>query len=258
MRQSHSIYGLIGYPLGHSFSKNFFEKKFAEEKIPDVQYNNYPLQDVYELPGLISSNPDIRGLNVTIPYKEKVIPFLDHLDPVSTKIGAVNTIRVEKEGGITVLRGFNTDAYGFNRSLHEILPENSKITGALILGTGGASKAIAYTLRQLNISFRFVSTTKSSAIRYESLNREIIESCNLIINTTPLGTFPDVSSYPDIPYEFLNEHHILFDLVYNPALTIFLRKGQERGSIICNGLPMLEYQALKSWEIWNDLKDSSF
>jgi shikimate dehydrogenase len=245
------MYGLIGYPLSHSFSKDFFTGKFAEEQIRNTEYNNFPLKEIAEFPELIRSHTDLKGLNVTIPYKEKIISFLDKLDPVATEIGAVNTISFHFEGKKRILTGYNTDAYGFRRSLEEILPAYPKITKALILGTGGASKAVAYSLKQMNIPFEFVSSSSKSALDYENLTKEIIAKTGLIVNTTPLGTFPKTSECPPIPYEFVNETHILFDLVYNPSLTLFLKKGQEQGSVVCNGLKMLEYQAIKSWEIWN-------
>jgi len=245
------MYGLIGYPLSHSFSKEFFTKKFAAEQIHNVGYDNFPLQSIKDFPHLIQSNQDLKGLNVTIPYKEKIIPYLDLLDPAAAEIGAVNTIRFEKEGKKTILKGFNTDSYGFQRSLEEILPADLKIEKALILGTGGASKAVAWVLNQMNIPFDFVSTSSKSALAYHELTSEIIKNCQLIVNTSPLGTFPNILEYPQIPYEYLYGSHVLFDLVYNPAFTMFLKKGQERGATISNGLKMLEYQALKAWEIWN-------
>jgi shikimate dehydrogenase len=245
------MYGLIGYPLDHSFSKDFFKRKFVDEQNRNDQYHNFPLKDINEFPELIRSRPNLKGLNVTIPYKEKIIPYLDQVDPVAFEIGAVNTIRFIHKGKNRLLKGYNTDAYGFRRSLEEILPYDLKIAGALILGTGGASKAVAFSLRQMNIPFDFVSSSFKTPLGYASLTKEIMKDHTLIVNTTPLGTFPKVEEFPAIPYETINETHILFDLVYNPAITSFLRKGQEQGATICNGLKMLEYQALKSWEIWN-------
>jgi shikimate dehydrogenase len=246
------MYGLIGYPLSHSFSKEFFTRKFADERILNEEYLNFPLRDILEFPELIHSRPELKGLNVTIPYKEKIIPFLNELDPISSEIGAVNTIRIESSGKTKFLRGFNTDTYGFRRSLEETITDKLKISRALILGTGGASKAVAYTLKQMNIEFSFVSSSSTTALSYDSLDKDIIRSCGLIVNTSPLGMYPNIMECPVIPYEYLTESHLLFDLIYNPALTSFLKKGQERGAIICNGLKMLEYQALKSWEIWNE------
>jgi shikimate dehydrogenase len=245
------MYGLIGYPLSHSFSKEFFTKKFDAEQIQNVGYDNFPIQSINDFPQLIKSIPELKGLNVTIPYKEKIIPFLDVLDPVAAEIGAVNTIRFEKDNQKTVLKGFNTDTYGFRRSLEEIIPPELKVEKALILGTGGASKAVAWVLKQMSISYHFVSTSSKSALAYHELTPEIIKNCQLIVNTSPLGTFPNILEYPQLPYEYMNRSHVLFDLVYNPALTMFLKKGQEQGVTISNGLKMLEYQALKAWEIWN-------
>jgi shikimate dehydrogenase len=245
------IYGLIGYPLSHSFSAGFFKEKFETEKISGVEYHNYPLENISALPGLISSLPDLKGLNVTIPYKEKVIPFLDELSPVAQSIRAVNTIRISRSTEKPVLKGFNTDVYGFSRSLTGFLPPAHGIKHALILGTGGASKAVEYVLEKMGISFEFVSTSLSSARKYGELDYEIIKKSRLIINTTPLGTFPETSAFPPIPYEFLTKDHYLFDLVYNPPLTVFLKNAQAKGAATCNGLNMLVYQAERSWEIWN-------
>jgi shikimate dehydrogenase len=246
------MYGLIGYPLTHSFSKDFFTRKFSDEKIKDAGYQNFPLKNILDFPALINANQDLQGLNVTIPYKEQIIPYLNEIDPVAAEIGAVNTIRFENKGKTKSLTGYNTDVHGFRRSLEEILPADLIISKVLILGTGGASKAVAYSLKQMNIHFDFVSSSSKSSLSYEALNKDIIENCNLIVNTSPLGTFPNVSGCPDIPYKYLNNRHILFDLVYNPSLTLFLQKGREKGATICNGLKMLEYQALKSWDIWNN------
>jgi len=224
-----------------------------DEQITNAEYHNYPISSILDFPGLIAAHPQLKGLNVTIPYKEKIIPFLDRIDPDASEIGAVNTIHFEHEGNRRILTGFNTDTYGFRRSLEEILIPGMKISSALILGTGGASKAVAWTLKRMNISYKFVSTSSVDAISYLALDRETIMNCELIINPTPLGTFPDISNYPAIPYDLISEKHILFDLVYNPPLTLFLKKGQERGALICNGFKMLEYQAIKSWEIWNSV-----
>lgn len=247
------MFGLIGYPLGHSFSKDFFTKKFLREQIIDEEYKNFPIKDILEFPSVVEENPNLKGLNVTIPYKEKIIPFLHQIDPVASEIGAVNTIRFYLEGNKRLMIGYNTDSYGFNRSLDEILPNGLNINSALILGTGGASKAIAYSLKKRDIPFLFVSRGANSSLNYSGLSPEIIRNNQLIINTTPVGMYPNVNEFPDIPYEFLTSSHILFDLVYNPYLTQFLAKGQEQGATICNGLKMLEYQALKSWEIWNNV-----
>lgn len=250
------MYGLIGYPLSHSFSRDFFTKKFDNEQIRDTDYRNFPLADISEFPGLLDSVPKLRGLNVTIPYKEKILPFLDELDPVAAEIGAVNTIKFDYSNGKRVLIGYNTDAYGFKRSLEELISPEKKINKALILGTGGASKAVAYTLKQLSISFEFVSSSDKSKFSYQDINRKVLNETELIINTSPLGMYPNVSEYPLIPYDCLTSQHILFDLIYNPALTLFLQKGKEQDATISNGLKMLEYQAIKAWEIWNSRPES--
>ncbi len=245
------IYGLIGYPLTHSFSKNYFNEKFEKDGLIQCKYENFPLKSVDELPGLIHNNKEICGLNVTIPYKEKVIPFLDFLDDNAKNIGAVNTIKIKRNKQKPVLTGFNTDAYGFQESLKPLL--NRNINNALILGTGGASKAVAYILGKLNIRYFFVTRNPRSNnhIAYGDLNCKIINDFKLIINTSPVGMFPDSGNFPDIPYDCISEKHILFDLIYNPPETVFLKKGKEKGAKTINGLPMLHLQAEKAWEIWN-------
>ncbi len=244
------MYGLIGYPLSHSFSKNFFTRKFADENLKGTEYQNFPLENIEAFRGLVDNHPNFQGLNVTIPYKEKIIPFLDALDPVASEIGAVNTIKFIGTGESRILKGFNTDAYGFTRSLQEVLGQKHSIQHALILGTGGASKAVAYALKQMNIPYEFVSSSSKTSLGYESLTRELIQNSKLIVNTTPLGMYPKILDCPAIPYDFISREHILFDLVYNPAISLFLQNGMEKGASISNGLKMLEYQALKAWEIW--------
>lgn len=241
-------FGLIGFPLSHSFSKGFFAEKFLRENIQDCEYMNFPIDSITKFPEIISSNPDLCGLNVTIPYKEQLNPFLDEIDLTAKRIGAVNTIKFIKSKEKQILKGFNTDIYGFSEALREIMPE--KAGKALILGTGGASKAVAFSLDQMGIRYRFVSR-KQGYLSYDNLDKSIIIQHKLIINTTPLGTFPDVDAYPDIPFNYLSSSHILFDLIYNPAETLFLKKGREQGARILNGLRMLHLQAEKSWEIWN-------
>lgn len=238
-------FGLIGYPLSHSFSKKYFSEKFQREHITDCVYENYPLPSIHLFPQLIEKEP-VEGLNVTIPYKESVIPYLDYLDPAAEKIAAVNCIHFKDEKST----GFNTDIIGFGRSLKQALQAHHR--HALILGTGGASKAVAFVLSDLNISFQFVSRhKKGNHFTYADLNENIIRRHTLIINTTPLGTSPDVNNYPDIPYRFLSNEHLLYDLIYNPPETLFLQKGKERGAVIKNGYEMLQLQAEASWEIWN-------
>jgi shikimate dehydrogenase len=245
------LYGLIGYPLTHSFSKKYFNEKFEKEGLTQCKYENYPLKAIDELPDLINNNPEIIGLNVTIPYKEKVLSFLDMLDENARKIGAVNTIKIIRNNLKLSLKGFNTDTYGFYASLKPYLNENIK--HALILGTGGASKAVAYILAQLNISFSFVTRTPRSDnhISYTSLSGTMLNEFQLIVNTSPVGMFPAINDYPDIPYGSISKKHILFDLIYNPPETVFLKKGKEMGAQTINGLPMLRLQAEKAWEIWN-------
>lgn len=239
-------YGLIGRTLKHSFSKNYFTKKFEEDGLSDYSYENFELEAIKEFPLLLTRNPDIRGLNVTIPYKEEVLPFLTDKNEVVAKIGACNCIKLEGEK----LIGFNTDVVGFDKSLKQQLrPHHKK---ALILGTGGASKAIAYVLQQADIEFDFVSRKRAENILgYENLSEEILSSHHLIINTTPLGMWPNVDASPPVPYEFLTPNHFLFDIIYNPAKTQFLEEGEKRGAQICNGYDMLIEQAEESWRIWN-------
>jgi shikimate dehydrogenase len=239
-------YGLIGYPLSHSFSKKYFTEKFILESIKDVVYDIYPLENINELPGLLKREPSLCGLNVTIPYKEQVISFLDEMSPVVKKIGACNCIKIEHGK----LIGHNTDVLGFERSLlRKLKPSHS---AALVLGTGGASKAVQYVLAKHGISFLQVSRSKSpNTISYGELDKEIISTHLLIINTTPLGMYPNTESTPPIPYEWIGDSHYLFDLVYNPVKTMFLKKGEQQGAEIENGSDMLVDQAEGSWAIWN-------
>jgi shikimate dehydrogenase len=244
------LLGLIGYPLSHSFSVNYFSSKFRKENIKDYKYRNFPLQDLSGFRQLIDTFPELCGLNVTIPYKEKIIFYLDKIDPVAEKIGAVNTVKFIQDGSRKVLVGYNTDCYGFRNSLVPNLDSRHK--NALILGTGGASKAVSFVLEEMGIKFLFVSRKpESGELSYQDLCLSVIQKHLLIINTTPLGTFPDVKSFPDIPYDLLTPDHILFDLVYNPPETEFLRFGRLKGTKCINGQKMLELQAEKSWEIWN-------
>ena len=239
-------YGLIGYPLSHSFSKKYFTEKFILESIKDVVYDIYPLENINELPGLLKQEPSLYGLNVTIPYKEQVIPYLDDMSPVVAEIGACNCIKIE-DGKLI---GHNTDVLGFELSLLKKLKPSHG--AALVLGTGGASKAVQYVLNKHSISFLQVSRTKSTnSISYEELDNEIMSTHLLIINTTPLGMYPNTESAPPIPYELIGNSHYLFDLVYNPVKTMFLKKGELQGAEIENGSDMLVDQAEGSWAIWN-------
>jgi shikimate dehydrogenase len=243
-------YGLTGYPLTHSFSKRFFTEKFERESI-DATYENFEIPEISLFPEILKNNPDLKGLNVTIPYKEQVIPYLNELESAAKDVGAVNTVKIYRTGNETYLKGFNTDIWGFETSLKPLLKKHHK--KALILGTGGASKAIKYVLRKLQIDYISASILelKENEIRYGEIDEQIMAERLLIINATPLGTYPNTENCPDIPYEFLTKDHLLFDLVYNPEFTKFMKKGKERGAEVKNGLEMLLQQALKSYEIWN-------
>lgn len=242
-------YGLIGYPLGHSFSKNFFNEKFEDEDI-DAQYLNFELPNIESLPEVIDMNPELKGLNVTIPYKEKVISYLDYISPEARAIGAVNVIRVTHKGKNVVLRGYNSDVIGFTKSIEPLLDRYHK--KALILGTGGASKAINYGLRSLGLETVFVSRFKRpGTIQYDEITPEVIKEYNVIVNCTPVGMYPKVDVCPQLPYEAMDSHTLLYDLIYNPDQTLFLQKGAERGATVKNGLEMLLLQAFASWEFWN-------
>ncbi len=243
-------FGLIGYPLGHSFSESYFKEKFEKEGIDDAVYTNYPLENIEEFKPMCEADPSIRGLNVTIPYKETVIKYLDALSDAARETRAVNTICYCKKSSHRALVGHNTDVTGFRKSLnqHILVPPEQ----ALILGTGGSSKAVEYVLDEININIiRVSSSKKEGTIAYEDLTKTLIEETALIVNTTPLGMYPKIDACPDIPYEYLSDKHLLFDLVYNPEETLFLKKGRERNARTVNGLNMLKYQAEASWEIWN-------
>lgn len=243
-------FGLIGYPLGHSFSASFFSKKFSSEHI-DADYRNFPLEDISDFRTLLNREPGLIGLNVTVPYKQDVIPFLDSLSSTATAIGAVNTISFRRAGDSLELAGDNTDVTGFRRSLEEHLEPYHK--SALVLGTGGSSKAVVHVLEQLGIGITMVSRTPGEKlITYGELDNELLGKCTLIINTSPLGMYPNIETYPNIPYQALTRKHLLFDLVYNPEKTEFLARGEKNGANIVNGHDMLIYQAEASWEIWNN------
>lgn len=248
-------YGLIGYPLLHSGSQLYFTDKFRNEKITGVQYSLFPLMELKSLTALLQHHPDLYGLNVTIPYKKEIIPYLDWLDPVSKKIGAVNTIKILRNRNTLFLEGYNTDAAGFHNSFHPETHQN-----ALILGTGGASKAVAFALGEWGIKTLFVSGRKTGPdiVTYSGLSKQIFQEYTLIINTTPLGMFPDTSSYPLIPYDFITRDHFLYDLVYNPVQTEFLKKGKARGAKVQNGIRMLHNQAELSYKIWETRVAGSF
>ena len=242
-------YGLIGFPLTHSFSEKYFAEKFRKEKISDVEYLNFPLQSIVEIMSLVIDIPELCGLNVTIPYKEQVIPFLNDIDPEANEAGAVNTITISRSKSKIFLKGYNTDIIGFIRSLPADI--SRKHNNALVLGTGGASKAVVSGLNKLDIKYQLVSRTgKPGCITYKDVDKKTIQNNTLIINTTPLGMYPDTGSLPDIPYRYLSEQHLLYDLIYNPTVTSFLNKGMKRGTGVMNGLQMLKNQAEESWKIW--------
>jgi shikimate dehydrogenase len=239
-------FGLVGKNISYSFSKGYFGDKFEKLNLEDYSYDNLDFQNIEDFPEFIKQNPTISGLNVTIPYKEAIIPFLDKLSKRATEIGAVNTIKITKSGK---LKGFNTDYIGFQKSIEPLLNVNHK--KALILGTGGASKAVAYALKQLEIPYLFVSRNDiGDAIGYNQINKKTFEEFQIIINCTPVGTFPNTNTFPEIPYKYFTSNHLAFDLIYNPAETLFLKKAKEQGAIVKNGLEMLTLQAEKSWDIW--------
>ncbi|MFS4483268.1 shikimate dehydrogenase family protein [Hyunsoonleella sp. 2307UL5-6] len=241
--------GLLGKNISYSFSRNYFKTKFEKENITDVSYQNFDIEDITTFPKIIRETTNLKGLNVTIPYKEDVIPYLDKLNKKAEAIGAVNTIKLTKKGKLV---GYNTDCYGFINSLKPLLTKRHK--KALILGTGGASKAILYSLKEENgIKCHYVSRTASKKVKYtyEDLTEAIISKYQIIINCTPLGTFPNIEECPKIPYNGISENHILFDLVYNPEETLFLRLGKAQGAKTMNGLKMLKLQAEKAWSIWD-------
>lgn len=247
MDQNKRLYGLIGKNISYSFSKKYFTEKFALGNLIECSYENFDLQTIEEFPNLIASNPDLKGLNITIPYKETVIPYLDKLSKNATQIGAVNVIRFTKKGN---LKGYNSDYYGFMKSLKPLLISGHK--KALILGTGGAAKAVAFALNKMGILYTFVSREeKEGMIDYYQINATAFDNYQIIINCTPIGTSPNIEEFPPIPYEFFTSNHIAFDLIYNPEETQFLKKAKQNGAITKNGYEMLVLQAEKAWKIWN-------
>ena len=259
-------FGLIGYPISHSFSKRYFEEKFQKLQLTDCSYDVFPIADILQFPSFIREHKNLLGLNVTIPHKETVIPFLDELDEIAKEIGAVNCIKISNGK----LKGYNTDALGFKLSLRPFLDVNH--TKALIFGTGGASKAVAYVLKKANIDVWFVTrkrqeagdmsyetsdnishlTSQYSVLTYEELNEEIVGTCKLLVNTTPVGMHPNEHEYLQLPYSAITEQHLAYDLTYNPAETLFLKKAKEQGALISNGYNMLCFQADEAWRIWNE------
>lgn len=242
-------YGLIGFPLGHSFSKSFFNEKFQNEGI-DAEYINFEIKGIDELPEVLATNPELRGLNVTIPYKEKVLSFLDYISVEARAIGAVNVIRVDHKGDDVVLKGYNSDVIGFTKSIVPLLETFHR--KALILGTGGASKAINYGLKSLGLETVLVSRfERPGTIQYKDITPDVVKEYNVIVNCTPSGMFPHYDECPNLPYEALDNHNLLYDLIYNPDETLFMKKGRERGAQTKNGLEMLLLQAFASWDFWN-------
>lgn len=240
--------GLLGKNISYSFSRTYFKAKFEKEQITDTSYENFDIKSIDLFPSIVKNTEGLKGMNVTIPYKEVVMPFLDKINKKAAEIGAVNTIRITKKGKLV---GYNTDCYGFKKSIKpHIKPHHKK---ALILGTGGASKAIAFTLKELGITYKYVSRRPGENIgfTYDDLTEKNIAKNTIIINCTPLGTFPDIEQCPNIPYNGITDKHILFDLIYNPEETKFLKQGKLNGAITINGLKMLELQAEKAWSIWN-------
>ena len=243
-------FGLIGYPLGHSFSKNFFNQKFQSENI-DAEYVNFEIPTIAELPNILLSNPDLAGLNVTIPYKEQVIPYLDELDADAKAIGAVNVIKIRKQKGKLKLIGYNSDIIGFTDSIEPLLEVQHK--KALILGTGGASKAVYHGLKKLGLEAKFVSRKPHEGMfTYEDLTPEVMDEYKVIVNCTPVGMYPRANEYPNIPYECITPQHLLYDLLYNPDTTLFMKKGADKGAVTKNGLEMLLLQAFAAWDVWNE------
>lgn len=237
-------YGLIGYPLKNTFSASYFNQKFKQLEI-EAQYENFPLDHITSFNEIIAQHPNIAGLNVTIPYKEAVIPYLDQLDHTAQQIGAVNTIRIENNK----LTGYNTDIYGFEKSILPLLKAWHQ--AALVLGTGGAAKAVVFVLEKLGIKCTQVSRNEEIGLLYEDLDKAMMRSHQVIINCTPLGMYPDIHTFPPIPYQYITDLHLAFDLIYTPDETLFLQYARQNGAITRNGLEMLQLQAEKAWEIWN-------
>lgn len=242
------LFGLIGKSLKHSFSKNYFEKKFLELGLHEYVYENFELENIDDLKQLVSKNSELIGLNVTIPYKESVVPLLDELSPEAKQIGAVNCININNQK----LVGYNTDVYGFSQSIKPFLDPNHE--RALVLGTGGASKAVAFALKKIGVDVYFVTSSPvkktANTFFYSELNQQVMNAFKCIVNTTPLGTFPNHAECAPLPYQFFTPQHLAYDLIYNPEQTLFLQQASEKGAICVNGLSMLQLQAEKSWEIW--------
>lgn len=243
-------YGLVGFPLGHSFSKSIFEKKFHDSKIADVRYELFELASIEQLEDLLENTPGLVGFNVTIPYKEQIMKLLSSIDPAAAHIGAINVVKIEKDGSLT---GYNSDYLAFRQSLENFIPEFNDIT-ALVLGSGGSSKAVVYALTQLDIPHNIVSRNPGSDFQYQHIvdKPELLSKYKLIVNTTPLGMFPKINSFPKINTDYISSSHYIFDLIYNPEKTLLLKMCEERGARIKNGMEMLSLQADESWKIWNN------
>ncbi|NUQ24530.1 MAG: shikimate dehydrogenase [Saprospiraceae bacterium] len=245
------LYGLIGFPLSHSFSKRYFTEKFVRENLTECSYELFPLDSIKLLPELLKRHPELLGFNVTIPYKQAVLHYLDELDSDAEKVGAVNTVVINSKSRLV---GYNTDVIGFRQSLVQARSTHHR---ALVLGSGGASKAVTFVLDEMHVPYTLVSRhAGNTRLIYSDINKDIISNCDLIINTTPLGMYPEVDSYPPIPYHFITEKHLLYDLVYNPPQTLFMIKGKAHGAEVLNGLEMLYLQAEAAWELWNPAKHS--
>ena len=244
-------FGLIGYPLTHSWSKKYFDKKFGDENITDAKYELYPVKHIEDAFRLIFADKSIIGLNITIPFKEKIIPYLNEFSPEARKVGAVNTIKIEHLEDEVSIKAYNTDVFGFEDSIKELL--DSGLNKALILGTGGSSKACTYVFDQHNVEYTLVSRLKKGdkTILYHEIKEVDFSSYDIIVNTTPVGMYPNSGEMPNLPYHLLNSNQVLFDLIYNPEKTLFLKEGEKAGCRIINGLQMLRKQAEKAWEIWN-------
>ena len=243
------LFGLIGFPLTHSFSKKYFSEKFQREGITDSVYELYPIERISQLVALLADHPQMRGMNVTIPYKLAVLDYVDELDAAAVYIGAVNTLQITYNNGRRFIKGYNTDAYGFEYSLKPLLEPHHQ--QALIFGNGGAAKAVKFVLEQLNIAYTIVvRTPQQGCLAYDDLDEAILRKATILINTTPLGTFPDVAACPNIPYQYITPQHLAYDLVYNPEETTFLKRAAERGAKTKNGLDMLHLQAERAWAIW--------
>ena len=247
--KKNKVFGLLGKNISYSFSRGYFAKKFELLGLNKHKYKNFDIQDIADFSSIIKDEPCLKGINVTIPYKEEVMQYLDIIDDTAKEIGAVNTIKFTKRGN---LKGYNTDVVGFENSISPYFKSHHKF--ALILGTGGASKAIAYALKKNKIQYKFVSRKPSGKeeISYDDLTNDVLNKYHIIVNCTPIGTSPDIHVSPNIPYQFLSEKHLLFDLIYNPEISAFLAKGKQQGASIKNGFEMLEMQAEESWRIWNE------